>query len=175
MKKKLLILSDLHGIENADWLYFYLDFLSTQFEIEVYDSLFLAGINANQKVEDIHSQFVNFGIDKAVQNLLKLNLKEFSVLAFSIGGTIAWKACHLGWKADALFLVSSTRLRLETQKPKSTIQLFYGDQDEFRPSENWLKHLQITPHLFENERHDFYKNLNKTKLICSCISDSTLL
>ena len=56
---------------------------------------------------------MNSGIEIAVQTLLNKEKGEIKILAFSVGGTIAWKAALKGLKVSDLVAVSSNRLRYE--------------------------------------------------------------
>lgn len=97
MKRKLIILSDLWGSKNSNWVNYYSEILKEHFEIQFYDCCELGGIDnkgSNQGL--IHQQFIQFEIDKAVTKLIKTEQDSLSVLAFSIGGTIAWKATLKG-------------------------------------------------------------------------------
>jgi hypothetical protein len=74
MKQKLIILSDLWGIENLLWIKEYLSKLEPFFEFSFYDCCELAEITLTDSTEAFrHNQFVNGGIDRVVQNLNKLN------------------------------------------------------------------------------------------------------
>ena len=123
------------GINNNNWLSIYRSELESVFELEFYDCAKLGDVHIeNNPEKDIHSQFINGGIDLAVSNLLKKETQPISILAFSIGGTIAWKACLMGLNINHLFAVSATRLRYETVKPNCNLVLQYGDLDENKPS-----------------------------------------
>ena len=90
---KLLILSDLWGNADAQWLSHYKELLSPFFDIVYYDSAELASIDTDMLTEEyLHQQYINGGIDRAVESLINREKEEVSVLGFSIGGTIVWKA-----------------------------------------------------------------------------------
>ena len=73
MNPKLVILSDLWGEKKSDWTKQYIKLLSDSFEVFYYDSCQLAEIDTTDYTEEnLHKQFVDGGIDKAVENLLKL-------------------------------------------------------------------------------------------------------
>ncbi|MBI1837064.1 MAG: alpha/beta hydrolase [Flavobacteriia bacterium] len=159
MKKRLLVLSDLWGIQNANWINLYLEKLELDYEIFFYDSCKLAEINTTPYTEEnLHQQFVNGGIEKAVQNLTHLEKEEVSILAFSIGGTIAWKAGLEGLKINKIIAISATRLRHETNKPNTEILLIYGDLDLFKPSIEWHNQMDLTPYFMPNENHTLYRH-----------------
>lgn len=165
-KPKLLILSDLFGGQHPEWINYYTDTLRSKFEIQYYDVLELASIDASNLVEaDIHKQFLDGGIDKAVETLLKLETDKVTVLGFSIGGTIAWKASLLGLKTMYLFAVSSTRLRYETEAPNCEIKLYFGENDPNKPHDKWFIDLKISNTIHQGQGHDFYKKEENTSLI----------
>ena len=167
-KPKLLILSDLFGGENPEWIKRYKDSLESKFEIQYYDVLELANITASDSIEiDIHNQFINGGIDKAVDNLLALEKGKVAVLGFSIGGTIAWKAALRGLKVSYLIAVSSTRLRFETEIPNCKIKLYFGDKDLNAPNLQWFIDLKVSSHFFKNQDHQLYLERKNITLICN--------
>jgi len=135
------------------------------YTIIIYDSCDLAEITSNNK-EEIHQQFVAFGIEKAVEKIIKLEKNTIAILAFSIGGTIAWKVALKNTTIKDLTLVSATRLRLESKAPDCNINLFYGKLDKYKPSNNWLKNYTNVI-LVDNVGHEFYSEKNKATMICS--------
>ena len=80
-----------------------------------------------------------------ILNLLKKVTEPTHVLAFSTGGTIAYKAALLGLPAKSLTLVSATRIRLENEKPNCPVSLYYGGNDAFAPSQEWAEKLGLEP------------------------------
>lgn len=131
--------------------------LGKVFQIRYYDCCVLGDICQNElSEENLHRQFVNGGIDVAVRNLLLNESDALIILGFSIGGTIAWKACLSGLKAQYLFAVSSTRLRHETERPSMKIELLYGNNDYFKPDIHWFGQMKIEQSYYDNEGHDCY-------------------
>lgn len=171
MKPKLLILSDLWGAQKAIYLTYYLKLLQPKYDIEFLDCCKLGQINtSNFTQENLHQQFINGGIDLAVDNLVKNYRKEVDILAFSIGGTIAWKANLLGLKVRNFYAVSATRLRYETTKPTNNIALIYGDSDAYKPSQKWFENLAIAGyHIIDNEGHNLYQKPDIIQSICALI------
>ena len=168
MKPRLLILSDLFGGEHPDWINYYVEGLKSKFDIQYYDVRELANISANYVTEsDIHQQFLNGGIEKAVESLLELEKEEITVLGFSIGGTIAWIAALKGLKVSYLTAVSSTRLRFETEAPNCKIKLYYGDKDLCAPSLKWFSEFNIPNKFIDNENHQFYLQKRSASFICN--------
>ena len=170
MKKRLIILSDIWGIKNSNWIAQYTEILKEHFEIQLYDSCELGGVNIEYTTQElIHQQFIQFGIDKAVENLIQKEDSSVSILAFSIGGTIAWKATLKGLKTDHIYALSSTRLRFETQKPNTKIELFFAENDSNKPNKNWFSQLKIDDQLYQNKKHEFYKEKEVAITICQQI------
>ena len=135
-----------------------------------YDSCVLADIDKSEYSEEkLHDQFITGGIVKAVENLLKKEKESTIVLGFSIGGTIAWKACKSGLKTQRLIAISSTRLRYETQKPSGVIDLIYGEKDTYKPDNNWFEKLEIRTEIYKNEGHEVYKKKEIAQKICKMI------
>ena len=167
MKPRLIILSDLWGKEKSNWVAGYVDLLNDKFEIQYYDCCDLGGIDkANYTEENLHSQFVNGGIEKAVANLLKAEKNEIDVLAFSIGGTIAWKSALKGLNVRRLFAVSSTRLRYENEIPNGAIKSYYGENDSNTPSDDWFEKYSIDFEIIKNKEHSFYTEKDFATSIC---------
>jgi dienelactone hydrolase len=167
MKPRLIILSDLWGKEKSGWVSAYIELLKDKFEIQYYDCCELGIIDKiNYTEENLHSQFVNGGIEKAVQHLLKAEKNQINVLAFSIGGTIAWKAALQGLNIRSLFAVSSTRLRYEDEIPNGAIKLYYGENDSNVPNENWFQKHSIDFKIIKKKEHGFYTEKDFATSIC---------
>lgn len=110
--QRIIILSDLWGKDNSEWMNYYNSILENHFIVKHYDSCVLGEIDKSDYTEEkLHHQFINGGIEIAVKNLLKEETESAIILGFSVGGTIAWQACNAGLKTSYLFAVSSTRLR----------------------------------------------------------------
>ena len=124
MKQRLIILSDLWGQQKSQWVEHYQKLLEDFFDITFYDCCELGKINKLPYEEKaLHKQFVAEGIDTAVKNLLAAEPEKVTVLAFSIGGAIAWKAAMQSLRFESMHLVSATRLREEERKPLGRISL----------------------------------------------------
>ncbi|WP_026449949.1 alpha/beta hydrolase [Aequorivita capsosiphonis] len=159
MKSKLIILTDLWGLADSSWLDQYKVLLEPHFELKIYDSCKLAGIESTALNEkQIHAHFINYGIKTAVENLVKLEKAPVHILAFSIGGTIAWKAGLNGLNIINLYALSSTRLRYETEKPDCKIHLLFGEKDTFSPKEEWIASLNLELEIIKDGAHEVYKN-----------------
>jgi len=170
MKKRLIILSDLWGREKSEWLVYYTNILKAHFDITYYDCCELGEIDKSDYNEkSLHQQFVNGGIERAVRKLLALEQHTVNILAFSAGGTIAWKFGIESNKIDTLTCVSSTRLRHETIRPKGKIQLFYGENDTYKPQAEWLDKMQLSYKIISNKDHQLYREGEFAKKLCEQI------
>ena len=158
MKPRLIIISDLWGVQRSDWLGNYVERLKDKFEIQYYDSCELGGIDTSvYQQNDLHEQFVHGGIELATKRLFNIEKERVVALAFSVGGAIAWKAGLKGLPIDKLYAVSSTRLRYESQKPLAEIKLIFGEKDAYQPSEDWSRKIGVDIKLVKNKNHEFYR------------------
>ena len=171
MKQQLLILSDLWGKQKATYLPQYTTLLQAKYKVQFLDCCKIGQIDTSIYTQDnLHQQFITSGIDLAVKNLLKTFQEEVDILAFSIGGTIGWKAALAGLKVRHLYTISATRLRYETQKPSSKISLVYGGLDAYRPDENWFENMGISEYIiFEKEGHELYHKNKRIEQICKTL------
>ncbi len=169
-KQRIIILSDLWGEEKPDWITHYSRVLENYFEVKYYNCCDLGNIDKSDYSEEkLHAQFINGGIAKAVESILQKEKEFINVLGFSIGGYIAWKASLSGLKTQSIFALSSTRLRFETQKPSGIIELFYGENDIYKPDTNWFRKLEIKENLYKHEGHELYKKKEIAEDICRLI------
>lgn len=173
MKPRLLLLSDLWGQQRSTWLSLYTDLLETSFDLQYYDCCVLAGLDMRDYTQEaLHRQFVEGGIDRAVDVLLKKEIAPLQILAFSVGGTIAWKANLKGLPVQKLYAISATRLRYETKRPNSNICLYFGAEDLYRPDQTWLENMNLTYQIITQKGHSIYKEPAIAKMICTKISAS---
>ena len=71
MKKGVVIVSDLWGVQKSEWLVNFKELLEDQYTVKFYDACSLGEIDLTiYEQENLHRQFVDFGIEKAVSNLL---------------------------------------------------------------------------------------------------------
>ena len=97
------------------------------YDIVFYDCQELANINLTiENHENLHAEFVNDGIDTAVNHLLKKEKIPSHYLAFSMGGTIAYKAGILGLPIKSLYAISSTRVRFQKEIPSFSTKFLFG-------------------------------------------------
>ncbi|WP_117879352.1 alpha/beta hydrolase [Aureibaculum luteum] len=170
MKPRLIILSDLWGIEKSVWINDYTEILDSIFEIQYYDCCDLGQVDKLEYQENnLHNQFINGGIEVATKRLLELEKKRIDVLAFSIGGIIAWKAQLNGLKINTLYSISSTRLRYEKEKPKCNLSLYFGDKDNYKPTSEWFDRIELNPKIFKNKEHKLYTEIGCISEICDDI------
>lgn len=157
MKERLLILTDLWGQRKAGYLHHYLDVLKRRYKVVLYDSCVLGGIDlSDYSQENLHRQFVDGGIERAVQQLLEKEKQPCSILGFSIGGVIAWQAALGGLKVNRLITISSTRLRYESVIPDADVKLFFGAKDKYRPDQEWANNLKVDLIIRKGVGHELY-------------------
>jgi len=159
MKKEIIILSDLWGKNKSEWLVQFNETLSPEYKTKFYDSCELGEIDLTLSEEKlIHRQFVNFGIQKAVNKLLRIETQPQIYIGCSVGGVIAWKAGLLGLKMEQLITLSSTRLRMETEKPNCPITMYFGELDKHKPAAKWFESIGCNYKIIEQSNHDIYKD-----------------
>jgi len=159
MAEKLVVLSDMWGVKKGLWITSYFGYLQQYYDITFYDCQQLGDINEPVKTADnLHKAFVEGGIDIAAAHLAKKETTPSHYLAFSMGGTIAWKAALMGLPMKSLTAISPTRLRMELERPSCDINLIYGDNDPFRPDASWAKALDIDMQLVPNFGHELYSD-----------------
>jgi hypothetical protein len=169
MKKVALILSDLWGIQGQDWTASYISYLEGAFDTHLLDVKELAGIHPSVIDEsEIHAQFVSGGIDRAVNQLITRYENVGLILGFSIGGSIGWKCALSGLNAERLVCASSTRLRHETKRPMTQVELYYGTAEEYRPSTEWETSFQLQSISVTGDHH-IYRQTEVCQKICSSI------
>lgn len=163
------------GWAKSDWINSYISLLEPYFDIKLYDSGALANIDYSYAIEkQIHTQFMDGGIDLAVKSIINAETEKIDVLAFSIGGTIAWKAGMNGLEIGNLFLVSSTRIRYEIQRPHCEIRLYFGEYDNFKPDDTWFSAMKLNYVDIKLGQHDIYENEEIAHRICSDMLDLCL-
>ncbi len=164
-KPRLVILSDLFGTSNETWMDAYRTELKPHFRISEYDSRDLADI-AHLEQNEIHTAFVNGGIETAVKNLQIIETREMHLLGFSVGGTIAWKFALESTSVISMTTISSTRLRNETMIPMCFHSIIFGELEEFGPQQEWFTKMKIEPIVIPNSGHECYKDLTVIPQIC---------
>ncbi|OIQ38591.1 MAG: hypothetical protein BM563_06045 [Bacteroidetes bacterium MedPE-SWsnd-G1] len=166
MKSRLIVISDLFGFKENNWIQNYEAILNDYFEVVFYDALVLAEIKKAGKTEsELHNVFVNGGLEIAINNLLNLENELVNVLGFSIGGTIGWKAGLKGLPIKRLLTVSSTRIRKETSQPNCELNLIFGEKDSNAPSNNWFQLMELNYTRIRNAAHTFYKEKEHVEII----------
>lgn len=155
------------GSKKGLWITSYLGYLQQYYNITFYDCQHLADVSlAVDSAENIHKEFIEGGVETAVAHLLKKEKEPSHYLAFGIGGTIAWKAALKGLPMKSLYAVSSTRLRLENEKPKANVQLLYGQNDEFRPTKEWSGPIGADLEIVNKFGHELYTDEKIISKVC---------
>ncbi|NNK19186.1 MAG: hypothetical protein HKP49_08550 [Maribacter sp.] len=172
MAERLVVISDIWGSKKGLWLTSYLAYLQQYFDITYYDIQQLARINLRVYSEkNLHDAFLNGGIDKAVDELINSEEEPCHYLAFSTGGTIAWKANLKGLPMKSLYSISATRIRFENKKPSIPISLVYGEKDSKRPTDNWFNKMSLEKELIPNVGHELYADEKVIKKVCHDLLD----
>ena len=167
MAERLVLVSDMWGTKKGLWITSYLGYLQQYFDIVFYDSQQLADIDLTINTEEnVHKAFVDGGIDTAAACLLKKESIPSHYLAFSTGGTIAWKAALMGLPMKSLYAVSATRIRLEDSSPPVPTKLVYGSNDAFVPSNDWFEKLAVEMEPIENFGHTLYTDEKIIRKVC---------
>ncbi|MDH5368308.1 MAG: hypothetical protein OEW67_15120 [Cyclobacteriaceae bacterium] len=176
MKPKLIILSDLWGLEKSQWIDYYKNNLQNSFEIKCYDSCELGQLDQSIYSEEaLHKQFINGGIEIGVQNLLKKEKDDATILGFSVGGTIGWKYGIARSGIKSLYAVSSTRLRYEVNKPRGNIALYFGSEDNYKPTKDWCNKMNVACIEEIDKGHQVYMESDFAKKLCKKIINAFAL
>ncbi len=167
MTERLVVLSDIWGVKKGLWITSYLAYLQQYYNIVFYDIQQLANIDlAIKSEENLHQAFVEEGIDTAVAHLLKKEKDPSHYLAFSTGGTIAWKAALKGVPMKSLYAVSATRVRLEDVKPSCPTSLVFGGEDAYRPDADWAEKIGLDLEILSHFGHECYADEKIIGKVC---------
>ncbi len=159
MAEKLVILSDMWGVKKGLWITSYFGYLQQYYDIEFHDCQQLGHVDVTVSTEEnVHKAFVEGGIDTAVAHLLKRHSGPAHYLAFSTGGTIAWKAGLKGLPMKSLTVISPTRIRYEDNCPTCDLEVLFGENDNFKPDSNWAKKNGVDLNVVPNFGHQLYSD-----------------
>lgn len=168
----LFVISDLWGFSEAPWFDRYAELLKPYYNLELFDSRQMGGVDKNISEESqIHEAMIGGGIDKAVDALVKKIDKPAKVLAFSVGGPIAWKACLKGAPIDHLYAVSSTRLRKQEEKQPCKTELIFGELDQNKPQPEWYSRRQVRKTIIPEQGHTCYQEAKLAEYVSRRITD----
>ncbi len=167
MAEKLVVISDMWGVKKGLWITSYFGYLQQYYTIAFYDCQQLGNIDVPVSTEEnIHNAFVEGGIDMAVAHLLKKEKDSCHYLAFSTGGTIAWKAALQGLPMKSLTAISPTRIRLENKKPDTSLNLIFGERDQFKPETEWMQKVGVDLQVIPNFGHQLYSDEKIIAEVC---------
>lgn len=167
MAEKLVVISDMWGVKKGLWITSYFGYLQQYYNIVFYDCQQLADIDVPVSTEEnIHKAFVEGGIDTAVAHLLKKETEASHYLAFSTGGTIAWKAALKGLPMKSLTAISPTRVRYEEESPNVPMNLIYGECDKFKPGLKWAKQVGVDLNVIPSFGHQLYSDEKIISEVC---------
>ncbi|MEL7220032.1 MAG: hypothetical protein AAGJ93_01865 [Bacteroidota bacterium] len=166
IKPECIVLSDLWGKRKAFPLNSHKQLLEAHFRVHYFDSTLLAEIPPIITTQDeLHQAFVQGGLTKAVENLSKQKINASCIIGYSVGGVIAWHYVIQQPKVTSLLAISATRLRYENIKPACSIQLFYGEQDPYQPTQEWYEQLGLNRQIIPLYGHDIYRIDNLKKIL----------
>jgi len=155
------------GLDLDAWIMYYVELLDPDFRIRPYDCCESGKVNTVETSEEvIHSAFVPCGIDVAARKLVEMEPENAHILAFSVGGTIAWKAGMTGMQIGHFHAALSTRLRLQTEKPAFPTRLFHGSDDPFQPKASWFEQMEVGSPLLVSGAHGFYPSTAASTRLC---------
>lgn len=167
MAERLVVLSDMWGVKKGLWITSYLGYLQQYYNIVFYDIQQLSNIDLTiQSKENLHAAFVESGIDTAVTHLLKKEKTESHYLAFSTGGTIAYKAALKGLPIKSLYTASATRIRMENLKPECPSTFLFGGNDKYKPNSEWVEKMNTDLEVIPNFGHECYTDEKIIGKIC---------
>ncbi|MEM7483808.1 MAG: hypothetical protein AAF348_01235 [Bacteroidota bacterium] len=167
MAEKLVVISDMWGVKKGLWITSYFGYLQQYYDIVFYDCQQLGNIDVPVSTEkNIHKAFVEGGIETAVAHLLQKEKQPSHYLAFSTGGTIAWKAALQGLPVKSLTAISPTRIRLEEKAPDTALNLIFGDSDAFKPNAQWANEVGVDLNVISNFGHQLYSDEKIIAEVC---------
>jgi hypothetical protein len=138
--------------------------------VKYYDCCELGEVDKSDYSQSkLHEGFIKGGIDKAVERLIQIEKAKTNILAFSIGGVIAWQFGLKSENIESLCCISSTRLRHEQNKPSGEIKLFFGEEDVYKPKNEWFDNMEVNFSILQNEEHEMYKNSKVAEYISNQI------
>lgn len=155
------------GSRKGQWITTYLGYLQQYFDITYYDCQQLGNVDvAVNTAENVHRAFVEGGIDTAVAHLIKKEVEPAHYLGFSTGGTIAWKAGLKGLPMKSLYTISSTRIRVEENKPNCALTALFGDKDIYRPRADWYSKQNMNSDIVKGFGHTMYTDEKVIDKVC---------
>lgn len=167
MAEKLVVISDMWGVKKGLWITSYFGYLQQYYDISFHDCQQLGNVDVPVSTEEnIHNAFVEGGIDTAVAHLLRIESTPSHYLAFSTGGTVAYKAALKGLPVKSLTTISSTRIRLEDEKPNVPLNLIYGEHDTFKPKLEWATKVGVDLSIVPNFGHHLYSDEKIISQVC---------
>ena len=166
MKPRIAIISDLWGFNNDPYVNIYIEKLYNHFDVDLIDAQLLGDIRPSLDEPEIHTQFVESGIQLAADRLVKADIHFDLLIGFSVGGTIGWKAIADGAKIDSLITISATRIRKEIIPLTKPVEIYFGELEEHGPSKDWFDSKGLTSKIIKKKGHQIYKDEDFISEIC---------
>lgn len=172
MKPRIAIISDLWGFNNDPYVNVYIEKLYNHFDVDLIDAQILSDVRPSYHEHEIHTQFVETGIQLAADRLAKSDIHFDLLIGFSVGGTIGWNAIKSGANIDSLLAISATRIRNEVVPLAKPTEIYFGELEEHGPSNSWFKSMNISPTIIKNKGHQIYKDEVFISEVCDHLIDS---
>jgi hypothetical protein len=74
---------------------------------------------------------------------------------------------------DTFIGISATRLRYETENISCSTYLFFGQNDKYRPHQDWFNLMKIQGFMIENENHEMYRKQKIASMIVKTVHSHT--
>jgi len=175
MADKLIVVSDMWGVQKGLWITSYLGYLQQYFNIEFYDSRELSQVDKHLASSDeVHSAFINGGKDKAVAQLLAKENIASHYLTFCAGGTIAWEAALKGLPMKSLYAISPIDLENHSQGPDCPVKILFGEADDIIYDDEWAIRTGAQIETMPNFGHEMYSDEKIIQKVCLDILDLVL-
>ncbi|MBT8264683.1 MAG: hypothetical protein KJN75_05060 [Muriicola sp.] len=159
MAERLVILSDMWGTKNGLWITSYLGYLQQHFDIVFYDIQQLSNIDSYTLASDNKfKEFIDKGLDTAVEHLLKKESIPSHYLTFCSGGSIAWHAGLKGLPIKSLFAIAPKGLETVSGKLSCPTNLVFGEHHNGIPSKDWIEQMDSNSEVIPNFGEDLYSD-----------------
>ena len=150
----LLIVSDIHGFPHARH-----DLGSLARRPIVHHRLADLSGQPELSGETLHAHlFKGDGMGLAARALARAGHAGLCGVGFSAGGSALWQAIARGLRLRALVCVSSTRLRCEVAPLAIPTFVLWGEDDPYRPDQEWNRYVPLESKSYAGQHHDFYRS-----------------
>ncbi|MBR9853682.1 MAG: hypothetical protein GYB37_03760 [Algicola sp.] len=159
MAEKLVVISDKWGAKKGLWIASYFGYLQQYYDIVFHDCQQLGNVEVSIcSEENIDNAFNEYGIDRAVSNLIRKETEKAHYLAFGTGATVAYKAALQGLSAKSITAISAIGVEMENQLAPTDVQLIYGEYDKLKPGLSWASSVGANFKIVPNFGHTLYSD-----------------